>query len=372
MSHRLAVTFWGLAAIFALAAACSSPTAARPTPRPTGRRATAPVVTQSRPTEAPWTSTPARRATATPISTATPHAVIGVKGARSVAFHPNGQWLALGTEDGHVVIWDVRTNSEKCRMKEHSASVGSVAFSADGSLLASASADKTAIVWEAATGKVLHRLKEHTGEVTDVAFADYGAWLFTAGLDGYVWMWDASKGSTVAYVKGSSGALGIAYSHTRLLAVAREDGTVIIADWPAQKDKYVLRAFPDIQSGQTAYRLAYPRLDFSPDGHLLACPALILQPGGTPGKAYVSDMRDGKNETELPGNPRATVFGPDGAYLALGHLSGAIEIWDVTTWAKVLTLPGAGAIWDLAFSPDKRWLVSVGASGTQLWALPGR
>ncbi|GEM_PF-1907687 len=362
----LAVALGGLVLLMA----CAGPAPSSPTARPTAPIATVPVVTKVRPTEPPWTSTPARKATATPISTATPRAVIPIDGARSVAFHPNGRWVAFGTLDGQVILWDIRANREVRRMKEHSGMVGSVDFSADGSLLASGSADKTAIVWNANTGEREHRLTEHSAEVTGVAFADYGAWLFTGSMDGYVWMWDADDGTKVAYTQGPSQVVGIAYSHTRLLAIAQQDGLVVVADWQAQKDKFVIRAFPDLQQGQTTYALGYPRMAFSPDGSLLACPSLVLQPGASPGKAYLFDMREGQNVAEFPGNPRATVFSPDGKQLALGHLSGAVEVWDVKKKTKSLTFPGAGPVWDLAFSPDGRSLVAVGSLGVQVWDIP--
>jgi len=358
-------------AILLMLAGCGFAPAASPTAT---RRAAA--ATQSRPEELSWTSTPVREGTApplptfTPVSSATPEAIIPVQDARCAAFHPNGNWVALGTTDGAIVIWDVSTGRELRRMKEHTGMVASVDFSADGSLLASGSADKTVIVWESATGKVEHRLTDHTGEVTGVAFADYGAWLFTGSLDGRVWMWDASDGSQVAYIQGKSGATGIAYSTTRLLAIAREDGTVLVPDWMTQKDKYFMRAYPDLKQGEFTFQVLNPRLAFSPDGSLLACPALFMQPAQKTGKAYVWDMKNGELVSEIPGNPRAVAFSPDGKRLAVGQTTGVIEMWDAQGKQKALAFQGEGSIWDLAFSPDGKRLVAVGTGQVQVWQTP--
>ncbi|EXK78038.1 hypothetical protein FOQG_17268 [Fusarium oxysporum f. sp. raphani 54005] len=68
----------------------------------------------------------------------------------SVAFSADGQWLASGSLDKTVKIWDAATGA--CTLEGHGESVWSVAFSADGQRLASGSNDETVKIWDAATG----------------------------------------------------------------------------------------------------------------------------------------------------------------------------------------------------------------------------
>jgi WD40 repeat protein len=65
----------------------------------------------------------------------------------SVAFSPDGKYLASGSQDKIVKLWSVQSQKEVTTLKGHSDSVESVAFSPDGKYLASGSRDKTVKLW---------------------------------------------------------------------------------------------------------------------------------------------------------------------------------------------------------------------------------
>ena len=69
-------------------------------------------------------------------------------GVTSVAISPDGRWVAAGSLDTVVRIWEVATGKLVERLRGHRDSVYSVAFTPDGRGLVSGSLDKTLKYWD--------------------------------------------------------------------------------------------------------------------------------------------------------------------------------------------------------------------------------
>jgi WD40 repeat protein len=65
-----------------------------------------------------------------------------------VAFSPDGRWIASGSEDSTVKIWNGRSGELVHTFRGHTGIVTSVAFTPDGRRLISGSRDHTAKVWD--------------------------------------------------------------------------------------------------------------------------------------------------------------------------------------------------------------------------------
>jgi hypothetical protein len=150
----------------------------------------------------------------------------------SVAFSPDGTWLASAGHDGTVKVWHVATGREALDLQGHTGPVRRVTFSRDGARLASASDDGTVRVWEAATGQELLTLQGHITNVYGVAFSPDGTRLASAGFDGVVKFWDLAAGREALSIKGHAEDVhNLAFSPDGAgLATASADGTIKVWD----------------------------------------------------------------------------------------------------------------------------------------------
>jgi WD40 repeat protein len=65
----------------------------------------------------------------------------------SIAFSPDGKYMASGSADKTVKLWSLKYQKEVITLQGHIDSVNSVTFSPNGKYLASCSAEKTVKIW---------------------------------------------------------------------------------------------------------------------------------------------------------------------------------------------------------------------------------
>jgi WD40 repeat protein len=114
----------------------------------------------------------------------------------TIAFSADGRFLAAGSGEGTVWLWDTGSNHALGRpLTGATDSITDLAFSPDGSVLAAASWDSTLRVWDVPSGTPRGRpLLGHTGAVWSVAISPSGTLLASAGSDATVRLWDINTG----------------------------------------------------------------------------------------------------------------------------------------------------------------------------------
>ncbi len=264
----------------------------------------------------------------------------------SLAFSPDSQWLSVGTENGLNWLWYLESpdpESAPIPLPNHEGAVLATAFSPDGRWLATGSADNTARLWDLRTNEaggpagmtanLPYTLAGARDDVNTLAFSPDGRWLATGSGDGEIRLWDLQAEDPAAapqVLAGHSEAVNaVAFSPEGLwLASASADGSARL--W--RMDSRSPAENPLLLLGQSD---GLTSLAFAPDGSRLVT-------GGADGKVSLLDMPSGSlggEETtpvSLPGQDGAVLalaFSPDGRWLAAGSQgvtsseNGAARIW---------------------------------------------
>ncbi|NES23479.1 MAG: hypothetical protein F6K41_32315, partial [Symploca sp. SIO3E6] len=140
----------------------------------------------------------------------------------SVSFSHDGKFLASGSIDNTIKIWDLEKGGEPLTLSGHQSSVKSVSFRPDGKLLASGSFDKTIKIWDLEKEGEPLTLSGHQNSVNSVSFRPDGKLLASASRDKTIKIWDLEKGGEPLTLSGHQNSVnGVSFSpNGKLLASA--------------------------------------------------------------------------------------------------------------------------------------------------------
>ena len=269
----------------------------------------------------------------------------------SIAFSPDGAWIATGSRDSKTWILDASTG-EKLFVLDHGNSVvESVAFSPDGKRLATAcNDDNTARIWDLSTKKVVARM-EHDGWVRAVAFSHDGKRVATASNDETAIVWDvANEEPACLNYRDYVSAIAFSPDGTKL-ASASNDSTAMVWNLSAR----------DLQFNPLVHDCGVTSIAFSPDGKRLAT-------GCRSGKAGIWDASEGKNLYGWLEHNNSSIncvaFSPDGTKLATASDDDSATVWDASTGKEIVKLRHDADVAFVAFSPDGTKLATASRDGS--------
>jgi len=289
-------------------------------------------------------------------------------GIASIAFSHDGRLLAARTAD-EIRFWDIgradedepitlttgRTSSLR------GSGIISMAFSEDDKTLASGYLDGTIELWDLATHTLRDTLRGHLYNVTALWFANEGATLVSASHDGSVRTWELEEDFRHDFLSTDGPILAIQFSpNGQEVAVHSRDGVQL---WSPESGTVRLTPIQGNEAGD----IAGHKIAFSHDWK-----AASVEKYGT---VQVWDLSTGKPlERFQPVSPKGgmhVVLSEDGILVATYSRDGTVQIWDRSAPQKTLTDRcsfGWGVLSRLAFSPNRHFLAIGHSSGTvSIW-----
>jgi WD40 repeat protein/energy-coupling factor transporter ATP-binding protein EcfA2 len=299
---------------------------------------------------------------------------------KSIAISPDGTWLAAIGTDTKIQLWNLTSSeaiSELSPLSGHTAAINTLSFSPDGNWLATGSEDKTVRLWNMKTavpGAQSIVLKRHSASVTQVVFSPSGRWLATGEYnfeDFHPRLWDMktiSNTSTPTILKAKPVVeniiLKLAFSHDEKHLAAAISYSAQVWDLTTINPS----PQPTVLKGPGSWFYA---LAFSPDGHWLAA-------GGGTGNIKLwnitlADYAD--RPIVLQGHQAAVTaltFSPDSHWVLTGSSDYTTRKWDLSqpTIPSTVLLGHEGAINSITLSPYGQWLATASEDRqARLWNL---
>jgi WD40 repeat protein len=275
-----------------------------------------------------------------------------------LALSPGERLLALGRDDGTIVIWDVRAGRALQILGGHGLAVFGLAFvpRTHGAWLVSVGGDGRIHVWDPdARGQPLRAFSGRARAVYAVAARSDGRQIAAGGDDGSVLTWDPATGRPDLTALDHGGPVtALAYDPTgTALASGSMDRTVRV--WSARS------------GGRRLGPLEHPHpvtsLAFSPDGRLLAAG------GGAPdkgGRVLIWDASSGtvSATVDCPRGVDSLSFSPDSRRIATCGADAVVQVWDATGGHETLSLSGhRDRVTAVLFAPRAMRLYSTGRDG---------
>ena len=289
-------------------------------------------------------------------------------------FSYDGKYVASGSKDMTVRLWDTERRKNRHTLKGHTGWVTAVAFSRDGNTVASGDTVGILRLWKTGDGNALATSKGHKNAIVALTFTPGGKTLASAGADGTIRFWEAHSGDEISI---------FATGHTesvKAVAFSSDGSTLSSAMFNSTVQKFDVTTQKQLSTFTADNQILAEKVMLTPDASLLAYQPverfLAFNIMGTEiGKSssfnrIANDYRiwDVMTGKELPTqrSAREIIISPNNKYIARSNHNQVI-ISDVKSGNELFQIVVENDV--ILFSPDSELLVTGGRfdDPTEIW-----
>ena len=248
--------------------------------------------------------------------------------ARSLAFSPDGKTLAIGGgltgRDGRILLLDMDSYKAVKLPIKHTDTIEGLAYRKDGKALLACANDNKVSLYENLPAPNAAILDEHNGRVLAASFSPKDGFVYvTGGMDKIIKVWNAKTQKTVVnFDQSESGVTGLAFFNDNQFVGSSLDGKIRWwgFNYDAKKDAFNGYHFRT----QDAHKGGVNALALSRDGKRFVT-------GGEDSGVAVWQTDNGNRRSDFHdtvGPIYAVAISPDGKTVAAGGRDGKINVWD--------------------------------------------
>jgi WD40 repeat protein/DNA-binding transcriptional ArsR family regulator len=236
----------------------------------------------------------------------------------SLAWSPNGQWIASGSFDNTTRIWSTETWST-IKTLNHPAPVEGISTSKNTFRLAISHGNGTIEIWNSVSWTLIQTLLEHQDAVLGLSWSPDGTKLSTGDNSGNITIWDATTWNSVEILMMPSGVNDLQWSNNgEKLAACSSDGTISVwetSTWTS------IQSFDTTSGDQSVESIAWNRNDTK----------LASSSEENQLKIWNTTSWTAMHIQATESNPKKLSWNNDDSLLAVSVLGG-IQIWDTAQW----------------------------------------
>ncbi len=293
-------------------------------------------------------------------------------GVNQIAWAPEKNFIATAGDDGNLILWDgnngeklnvIRITPSAANMTISDRIVWSITWSPDGSYIATGSGDGYIQIWDVEGGLKIFDMKGHDQFITYLVWSPNEERLISTSTDGKVRIWNVANDNMIFSLPygfvytdwspdGNHFAVGTSTNPMELQPdlVLIEKGMVTV--WDFETVKPIFETFADKDENW-----GWGWLDYSPDGKYILSRTMLQWPDITDAnKFYIFDSQTGEIIRKLETNKDTLLlmggWSPDSQMVAAGDYEGTVYFWEVNSGeiVKTMNCPSWGHL--VQWSPD--------------------